>query len=129
MPIALPGVRYWSDENKPSWTIIMTSLFFPLLVKGTLLNLLNFGAVYHPALLDRHPVSPFLDRRWPGHFSSHVLQQSNITAPRLWNDLPPELRTISLPPPPPLLITKHLHPSPPGLPRKIEMPSLQTLLP
>src|SRR6218665_1384726 len=29
------------------------------------------------------------------------------TAPRLWNDLPPELRTISLPPPPSLPITTH----------------------
>src|SRR6218665_2859144 len=31
----------------------------------------------------------------------------SITAPRLWNDLPPELRTISLPPPPSLPITRH----------------------
>src|SRR6218665_1399357 len=37
----------------------------------------------------------------------------SITAPRLWNDLPPELRTISLPPPPSLPITRHhLHPPP-----------------
>src|SRR6218665_546191 len=31
----------------------------------------------------------------------------SITAPRLWNDLPPELRTISSPPPPSLLIARH----------------------
>src|SRR6218665_2630482 len=30
----------------------------------------------------------------------------SITAPRLWNDLPPELRTISSPPPPSLPITR-----------------------
>src|SRR6218665_1642458 len=31
----------------------------------------------------------------------------SITAPRLWNDLPPELRTVSSPPPPSLPITRH----------------------
>src|SRR6218665_1792101 len=37
----------------------------------------------------------------------------SITAPRLWNDLPPELRTMSSPPPPSLQITRHhLHPPP-----------------
>src|SRR6218665_3918135 len=50
-------------------------------------------------------------RLYPGHFSSNVLQLSHIpiTAPRicLWNDLPPELRTLSLPPPPSLPITTH----------------------
>src|SRR6218665_3862244 len=54
---------------------------------------------------------PFLT---PGPFSSHVLQPSH-TAPRLWNDLgrlPPEFRTISLPPPPSLPITRCLHPAP-----------------
>src|SRR6218665_1426970 len=56
----------------------------------------------------------------------------SITAPHLWNDLPPELRTISLPPPPSLLINQDINllcPSPPGLPLKIKMSSLQTLLP
>src|SRR6218665_847039 len=33
----------------------------------------------------------------------------SITAPRLWNDLPPELRTISSPPPPSLPITRLRH--------------------
>src|SRR6218665_3929071 len=51
------------------------------------------------------------------HFSSHVLQPSHIqlstTAPRLWNDLPPELRTIYLPPPPSFPITRHHLPPPP----------------
>src|SRR6218665_1068947 len=37
----------------------------------------------------------------------------SITAPRLWNDLPPELRTISSPPPPSLPITTH--PPPPSV--------------
>src|SRR6218665_881742 len=36
----------------------------------------------------------------------------SITAPRLWNDLPPELRTISLPPPLSLSITRHPSPLP-----------------
>ena len=31
----------------------------------------------------------------------------SITAPHLWDDLPPDLRTISLPPPPSLPITTH----------------------
>ena len=57
----------------------------------------------------------------------------SITAPRRWNDLPPELRTISSPPPPSLQITRHHLPPPPlsatpGLPLKIKMSSLQTLL-
>ena len=39
----------------------------------------------------------------------------SITAPRLWNDLPPELRTFSLPPPSSSQITKHhLHPAEPA---------------
>src|SRR6218665_1353398 len=38
-----------------------------------------------------------------------------ITAPRLWNELPPELRTFSLPPPSSSQITKHqLHPAEPA---------------
>src|SRR6218665_1143215 len=46
-------------------------------------------------------------------------------------DLPPELRTISLPPPPSLPITRHPPPLSvtPGLPLKIKMSSLQPLLP
>src|SRR6218665_2970541 len=37
----------------------------------------------------------------------------SVTSPRLWNDLPPELRTISLPPSSSLPITNHhLHPAP-----------------
>src|SRR6218665_3544879 len=42
----------------------------------------------------------------PSHlmFSNRAI---SITAPRLWNDLPPELRAISSPPPPPLPIPKH----------------------
>src|SRR6218665_625849 len=52
----------------------------------------------------------------------------SITAPRLWNDPPPEL-TISLPPPPSLCITTHhLHPPPlsvtPGPQLKIKISSL-----
>src|SRR6218665_2910175 len=39
--------------------------------------------------------------------------QTGLISSRLWNDLPPELRTISLPPPPSLQITRHhLHPPP-----------------
>src|SRR6218665_2953523 len=43
--------------------------------------------------LSRPPVTSHL------MFSNRAI---SITAPRLWNDLPPELRTISLPPPPSL---------------------------
>ena len=44
----------------------------------------------------------------------------SVTAPRLWNDLPPELRIFSLPPPSSLqIINHHLHHAPlsvtPGL--------------
>src|SRR6218665_2324688 len=42
--------------------------------------------------------------------TSHLMFSNraiSITAPRLWNDLPPELRTISSPPPPSLPITRH----------------------
>src|SRR6218665_3812324 len=61
--------------------------------------------------------------------TSHLMffnRAISITAPRRWNnDLPPELRTISLPPPPLLPITRHhLHPAPlPITPR----PSTQNL--
>ena len=48
--------------------------------------------------------------------TSHLMFSNraiSITAPHLWNDLPPELRTISLPPPPSLpIIIHHLHPAP-----------------
>src|SRR6218665_3433982 len=47
-------------------------------------------------LLLSHPFST------SGHLSSHLLQK-----PRLWNDLPPDLRTFSLPPPSSLQIIKH----------------------
>src|SRR6218665_1588669 len=37
----------------------------------------------------------------------------STAAPRLWNNLPPQLRTSTLPPPPSLQITRHhLHPAP-----------------
>src|SRR6218665_855493 len=42
--------------------------------------------------------------------TSHLMFSNraiSITAPRLWNDLPPELRTIFSPPPPSLPITRH----------------------
>src|SRR6218665_4161810 len=48
----------------------------------------------------------------PSHltFSERAI---SVTAPRLWNDLPPELRTISSPPPPSLPTTRHhIHPAP-----------------
>src|SRR6218665_643368 len=54
--------------------------------------------------LSRPPVTSHLI------FSNRAI---STTAPRLWNDLPPELRTIYLPPPPSLQITRHhLHPPP-----------------
>src|SRR6218665_2203870 len=36
----------------------------------------------------------------------------SVTAPRLWNELPPDLRTFSLPSPPLLQIIKHLQHAP-----------------
>src|SRR6218665_3683584 len=54
--------------------------------------------------ISRPPVTSYL------MFSNRAIP---ITAPRLWNDLPPELRTISSPPSPSLPITRHrLHPPP-----------------
>ena len=48
--------------------------------------------------------------------TSHLMFSNRampITAPRLWNDLPPKLGTISSPPPPSFPITRHhLHPPP-----------------
>src|SRR6218665_1431559 len=64
------------------------------------------------SLLDHHPVSPFLDTPVTSHlmFSNRAI---SITAQRLWNELRPELRTISSPPPPSLQTTRHhLHPPP-----------------
>jgi len=51
-----------------------------------------------PALPNHSPVSPFLDPPITSHlmFSNLAIY---ITAPRLWNDLPPELCTFSLPTP------------------------------
>src|SRR6218665_2208746 len=60
-----------------------------------------------PALLNHHPVSPFLDPRSLLISCFPTEPYISITAPRLWNDLPPELRTISLPPPPSLPIARH----------------------
>src|SRR6218665_1114195 len=75
----------------------------------------NSSPSSQPALLDHHPVSPFLDPR-------SLLISCSPTEPYpslhhvFWNDLPPELRTISLPPPPSLPITTHPPPLsiPPG---------------
>src|SRR6218665_770193 len=54
--------------------------------------------------LSRPPVNSHLP------FSKRAI---SVTAPRLWNDLPPELRTFSLPPPPSLQSIKHhLHHAP-----------------
>src|SRR6218665_998672 len=57
-----------------------------------------------------------LSHPFPTPVTSHLMFSNrpiSITAPRLWNDLPPELRTISPPPPPSLSITRHhLHPPP-----------------
>src|SRR6218665_3439790 len=52
--------------------------------------------------------------------TSHLMfskRAISITAPRLWNDLPPQLRTISSPPPPSFPITRHhLHLPPLSVP-------------
>src|SRR6218665_1986990 len=46
--------------------------------------------------------------------TSHIMFSNraiSITVPRIWNDLPPKLRTVYLPLPPSLPITRHhLHP-------------------
>src|SRR6218665_1230828 len=45
--------------------------------------------------------------------TSHIMfpnRAISITVTRIWNDLPPKLRTIYLPLPPSLPITRHLHP-------------------
>src|SRR6218665_1422124 len=57
--------------------------------------------------LSRPPVTSHL------MISNRAIWPISITAPRIWNDLPPELRTISSPPPPSLPITRHrLNPPP-----------------
>src|SRR6218665_1935665 len=78
----------------------------------------------YPIFLLSHPFST------SGHLSSSK-RAISVTAPRLWNDLPPELRTFSLPPPSSFQIIKHhLHHAPlsvtPGLPLETEVPALQT---
>lgn len=48
----------------------------------------------------------------PSHYSSQVFQPNmSITAPRLWNYLPPELHTFSVPPPSLSISNHHLHPT------------------
>src|SRR6218665_3666838 len=64
------------------------------------------------SIADHPPVSPFYRPPVTSHlmFSNRAI---SITAPRFWNNLQPELRTISLPPSPSLPITRqHLHPAP-----------------
>src|SRR6218665_1585047 len=64
--------------------------------------------------LSRPPVTSHL------MFSNRAIP---ITAPRLWNDLPPELRTFSSPPPPSLPITRHhLHLPPLYIRRPQDLP-------
>src|SRR6218665_48753 len=75
--------------------------------------------------LSRPPVTSHL------MFSNRAI---SITAPRLWNDLPPELRTFSLPPSTSLQIIKHhLHHAPlsvtPGLSTLNSNPTSSSSLP
>ena len=66
----------------------------------------------------------------PGHFSSHVLQPSHIhhcTTSLEWPTIWTPHHSISLPPQ--HIFIRLLYPSPPGLPLKMKMSSLQTLLP
>src|SRR6218665_1627245 len=79
---------------------------------------LQFPAVFPAHVLSRtlhHPANPLYSIIILSHpFSTPFTSQLVFsTAPRLWNDLPPELLAISLPPPPSLPITRHhLHPAP-----------------
>src|SRR6218665_297217 len=76
------------------------------------LTFANFSQFSQPALPNPPPVSPFLDPLSLPIFCNRAI---STTAPRLWNDLPPELRTFSLPPPSSSQITKHhLHPAEPA---------------
>ena len=74
--------------------------------------------------LSRPPVTSHLT------FSKRAI---SVTAKRLWNDLPPELRAFSLPLPSSFQIIKHhLHHAPlsvipPGFPLETDVPPLQTL--
>src|SRR6218665_986528 len=65
----------------------------------------NSSPSSQPALLDHQPVSPFLDPR--SLLISCSPTEAYPSLHRLWNDLPPEFRTNSLPPPPSLSITRH----------------------
>src|SRR6218665_1394574 len=100
---------------------------------------LQFPAVFAAQVPSRtlhHPSNPFYSITCiiilshpfstPGHshlmFSNRDIYPS-LHAPRLWNDVPPELRTISLPPPPSLPITRHPPPlsvTPSCLPLKLK---------
>ena len=75
------------------------------------------------------PVSSFLDPQSVA-VTSHLTFSNraiSITAPRLWNNLPPELCALSLPPPSSLQITKHhllpgpLSVTPSGFPLETEV--------
>src|SRR6218665_3983690 len=88
---------------------------------------LSADGVTSPPFTDCYPTAPRLLCGWsdglewsPGCAASDALSRPpvtshlmfsnralSITAPRLWNDLPPELRTISSPPLPSLPITRH----------------------
>src|SRR6218665_390438 len=81
----------------PNWACQMGPIHF--------IKFLLYGTRSSSCLtLSRPPVTSHL------MFSNRAI---SITAPRLWNDLPPDPRTISSPPPPSLPITRHhLHPPP-----------------
>jgi len=73
--------------------------------------------LHHPAnpLYTRSSSCPILSRA-PVTFHLMFSDRAiSITAPHLWNYLPPEHRTFYLPPSPSLPITRHhLHPASPG---------------
>ena len=71
-------------------------------------GLLKASSVHHVTLLLKSLHWPKVQERI--HFK--VLSLIYITAPRLWNDLPPELRTLYLPLPSLPVIKHHLHPTP-----------------
>src|SRR6218665_1152842 len=79
-------------------------LYYPLSTSFIFISFSSFSFHFHQIssssclTLSRPPVTSHL------MFSNRAI---SITAPRLWNDLPPELRTISSPPPPSLPITRH----------------------
>src|SRR6218665_4113829 len=62
---------------------------------------------YYHEIMGTEILSQYLSLKVGAYDLTFSKRAISVTAPRLWNDLPPELRTFSLPPPSSLQIIKH----------------------